>query len=416
MELTGSAFCCEVPDDWGVLRHSGCVIGTAPGGELGFTPNVVLRESRIDQRPESLAAISQANLRGIGAATSGTLVFQVEAITRGGVERRRLWMLTPVTPAGPQGFALCLLTIQELVVADGVVAELTLTMPFVEWHPDHPYQGILETLRVLPVKDRSAPESFSEVFEVTLDQWASARDGAPREDLSVVEPPPLVLAAEPFVFSSHTAEAFVTTARTRSFAPFTGGVRAELDAAGLVESNGTLSAAGFWYAEHILGGQGWTITAATRFPRRFQFWVTDSSSLFIAPHPDEPSKRLFGYCPSNDLFRILLAWVRATPAWPLDAQVQLSGPELQAKIEQDASPQGQHSGDVAEFLRQPWHCLSLTDDDDEAHLTWVHTPDRGDAMIWGAPSLRNLRRDLSVRLDPEEPFWFHLTATIAERR
>ena len=41
------------------------MIGTAPAALTGFTPNVVLRESQVEERPDTLAAISQANLRGV---------------------------------------------------------------------------------------------------------------------------------------------------------------------------------------------------------------------------------------------------------------------------------------------------------------------------------------------------------------
>ena len=415
MELVGSTFSCEVPDDWQETRQPGCVIAAAPTGELGFTPNVVLRESRIEQRPDTLAAISQANLRGVAEASPGTMVIQVESLTRHGVEHRRLWLLTPVLPEGTQGISLCLLTIQELVVLDQVVAELTLTMPFVEWRPGHPYQDILGSLQAIPPAERVSPPSSSDVPDVVLDAWATARDGAPREDLSVVEPPPLVLPVPPLVFSSHTAEAFVTTVSTRAFTPFTGRAREELMAADLIEADGTFNAAGFWYADHILSGQGWTITAAARFPRRFQFWVTDSSTVFIAPHPEQPSNRLLGYCHSNDLFRILLAWVKAIPAWQLDLGLELSRADLQAKIEKDVLPTGPTDGDAAEFLRQPWQYLSLTDDDDEPHLNWIHTPERGDALNWVQSSLLNFKRKISLRQDPAEPFWLRLTATIAEK-
>lgn len=415
MQLVGSTFWCEVPDGWQETRQPGCVIAAAPTGELGFTPNVVLRESRIEHRPDTLASISQANLRSVTETSPGTMVIQVEALIRDGAEHRRLWLLTPVAPEGTRGISLCLLTIQELVVVDQVVAELTLTMPFVEWHPGHPYQDILATLRAMPPAERVAPPGSSEVPDVGLDAWATARDGAPREDLSVVQPPPLVLATEPLVFSRHTTEAFVTAVSTRAFPPFTGRARDELMAADLVESDGTFNAAGFWYADHILSGQGWTITAAARFPREFQFWVTDSSTLFIAPHPEQPSNRLMGYCHSNDLFRILLAWSRITPAWRMDVELEISRADLQAKVERDVLPPGPADGDVAEFLRQPWHHMSLTDAEGEPHLNWLHTPQRGDALNWVSSSLRNLRRKVSVRQDPKEPFWFRLTATIAEK-
>ena len=55
MLLTGSSFCCDLPDGWSVSGEAGCVIGTAPTPLMGFTPNVVLRESQVDGRPDTLA-------------------------------------------------------------------------------------------------------------------------------------------------------------------------------------------------------------------------------------------------------------------------------------------------------------------------------------------------------------------------
>lgn len=411
MQLVGSVFTCEVPDDWREVRQPGCVIAAAPRAQAGFTANVVLRESRIEQRPDALASVSQANLRGVSGTESGTTVFHVEALTHLGAEHRRLWMLTPVAPEAAQGHTLSLLTIQDLVVVQGFVAELTLTMLFAEWRPHHPYQAILDTLHPMPVAEHVAPPTTADVPAAVLDQWATARDGAPREDLSVVQPPPLVLSAAPFTLGGEAAEAFVTSAQRRSFAPFTGQARQDLLATGLVAEDGLLTSAGFWYADHVLSGEGWTITVVGSPSRKFQFWVTDSSTLFIAPHPEQPEQRLLGYCHSNDLFRILLGWVHATPAWPMNVTMTLTRAELETKVERDVTPPGHHDPDTTEFLRQPWRYLSLTASDGEAHLNWIHTPMRGQALNWATPTPG---APLPIRQDPDQPFWLRLTATIAE--
>ena len=70
MQLLGSTFFCEIPDGWSEAREPGCVVATAPAPVLGFTPNAVLRESRVEERPDILAAVSQANLRAFGKETT----------------------------------------------------------------------------------------------------------------------------------------------------------------------------------------------------------------------------------------------------------------------------------------------------------------------------------------------------------
>ena len=47
--------------------------------------------SQVDGRPDTLAAISQANLRGVRDGIPGTLVLQVDPLQQHGVEQRRIW-------------------------------------------------------------------------------------------------------------------------------------------------------------------------------------------------------------------------------------------------------------------------------------------------------------------------------------
>ena len=95
MQLLGSTFFCEIPDGWAEAREPGCVVATAPAPVLGFTPNAVLRESRVEERPDILAAVSQANLRAFGKDAPGTLVVRVEGRQIGrrrvGKECRSRW-------------------------------------------------------------------------------------------------------------------------------------------------------------------------------------------------------------------------------------------------------------------------------------------------------------------------------------
>lgn len=414
MHLLGSTFCCEVPDEWREIKQPGYVVAAAPSSSLGFTPNVVLRESIVEGRPDALAAISQANLRSV-AEVPGTVVVHVEAVERHGEEHRRIWMLTPVAPEEIHGNILCLLIVQDLVVTDGAIAELTLTLPLIEWTPGDHHQAILDTLRALPPAERNAPATTSTIPEVTLDEWATARDGAPREDLSVLTPPNLMLQAEPLVLSDATATTFFAHAEQRVFTPVTGQVRDELAAAGLVEQDGSPTGAGFWYIDHLLSGAGWNITVATPTPHVFRFWVTDATTIFTAPHPDEDGATLLAYCPSNDLFRILLGWVTATPAWPMDVHLELSGQQLQDKLERDTLT-FTGSDDAAEFAKHPWTLLSLRNSADETFLNWIHTSSRGQAAAWFEPTLRNANDLITVRQHIDAPLWLQLMSTIAENQ
>ena len=321
MQLPGSTFTCEVPDGWSETREPGCVIAAAPTGQLGFAANAVLRESRIEQRPDSLAAVCQANLRAVHEMP-GALVTQVEALELHGVEHRRIWMLCPATSEEIHGNILSLLSIQDLTVVGGAVAELTVTQPLIEWTPNDRCQGILETLQAMPSAERVLPPTTADVRAPALDEWASRRDGLPRENLSVIRPPSLVLQAEPFTLNEEAAT-YITKPVSRAFTPLTDEARAELTAYDLVDANGAFNARAYWYADHMITGAAWTITVEAPTPREFQFWVTDTTTVFVAPHPEEPGKKLLGYCPSNDIFRLAIAWVEATPSWPLDVYLEI---------------------------------------------------------------------------------------------
>lgn len=197
MRVTGSTFGCEVPEGWSTTGEPGCVIATAPEQLTGFVPNVVLRESRVEERPDTPAAVSQANLRGLREGVPGTLVLEVSAPVAGGLEHRRLLMLSPTRTQETHGNVMSVLSLQELVVAAGAVAELTVTVPLFDFQPGDEFHRILDSSGPFPQAERTAPPTQSTVAEPTLDIWTSTRDGSPREDLSVATLPTLVLPEEP---------------------------------------------------------------------------------------------------------------------------------------------------------------------------------------------------------------------------
>ena len=127
MKLTGCCFALDVPPAWRMETNDGVVIAASDESFAGFTPNVVLRESRLT-RPEltSLAAASQANLAVLSTQLPGSFFFHVEALpdanaAPGPAERRRLWAFSTLKIPEAHGNALCLLMIQDLLVVDDVI-------------------------------------------------------------------------------------------------------------------------------------------------------------------------------------------------------------------------------------------------------------------------------------------------------
>lgn len=410
MILAGSTFCCDLPEDWSVAREPGCSIGTAPETLMGFRPNVVLRESQVDEGPDTLAAISQANLRGVGDGVPGTLVLQVDPLQQHGVEQRRITMLSPVRPEDMHGNTICVISIQHLAVAHGVVAELTLSLPLFDFQPGDPHHHILETLRPLPDGQRGLPPTRSEVPEPTLDAWASNHDGAPRESLSVVALPRLVLPDEPITIGSATAAALVKGAGRGLLPRLKGEARDELAEAGLVDRKGRLAGNGFWYGSHFHQGLPWLLSTTAPANTDFRFWMTDSTTVFLCPHPELAGKFLLGWDTTYDFFRILLTWVRHRPSWPLELHLSLTTEQVQAKVESGAAP-ATTTPEAAEFSAQRWSAWSLDCLAADRTVTWFHTPSRGDVLAFAAPP-PDERRRVILEQDPMDPLWAALIRAV----
>ncbi|RRD03538.1 hypothetical protein EII34_13165 [Arachnia propionica] len=401
MQLKGMTFCFDVPDDWESTHRPGHVIAASPTPVLGFAPNAVLRESRIEDTGDALAAVSQARLRASENLLPGTLPLGVQALVRHDVEHRRLWFLLPLQLEALHGNVLSVLGMQEIAVVDEVVAELTVTVPLVGWSPGDGYHAMLDTLRPLPSGERMKPLGMTEVAAAELDEWATARDGVPREQLSGAPPTELVLQAPPIVLSNQTAEHFLANAANRVFAPVTGEVRQELAAGGIVDDTGNLTPDGFWYVDHILSGQSRKISFAGPGRNAVRFWFTDPSAVFVIPHPEQEGHSLLGFCPSNDLFRLVLSWAGLTLSWPMEVRLELEEGVFRAKADHGVVPEG-HDGDAAEFLTEDWQLTSLSGPNGSI-LTWVHTRTRGDAMVRDGSRLDNT---ILIEQDPSEPFWW----------
>lgn len=135
MLAAGDFFGFQMPVGWTREDGSGLVVCAAPPSELGFSPTLVLRESRLGSlAPTTLASLSSANISAVYEQVHGSHVVRVEALPEPHDpvvgERRRLWILTPAVVLEDR--VLTLLTMQDLVATDSAVAELTATMALID--------------------------------------------------------------------------------------------------------------------------------------------------------------------------------------------------------------------------------------------------------------------------------------------
>lgn len=389
MEVSGTAFSFEISDSWEIIPSEGMVVVSAEPGYLNFRPTFVLREFRIDDfRPDVLASISQANLRGLPETMQGAYAVQVEAIPDGNAgpgprERRRITALAPMLP--PNKDALGLLMIQDLLVVGEAVAELTLTVPVMSWQPDGLIQQTLNTLRPLPRP--GLPETVVQVPNAELDQWATARDGAPREKVAVQGHLPLALLGKVFALSITAMSELKDLAPSRFFGRKVRqpALRDELAAAGIVDADGKPTEVGTSLLDIIQHGNAWSleVSGLMEDARSIEGWgVEDASLLFVGPSPKDPIDGMgfVGYCSTDDLPRVLLMWSGTQPGWQMSFRLpELSAREVAGRLI-DVPISYQLDDDAAEFESQPWRCFSYSDVTGKEGVTWVTTPDRGAAL------------------------------------
>lgn len=402
MRIHGNAFECTVPEHWSELAAPDRVHAASPFPVEGVAPQMIMREFRVTPGPEILAAAAQSALRVV----DDSLVIQVEPITRHGAERRRIWALTPVI-SEEDGHTVTALTIRDLVVMEGLLADVTLTLPLAHWKPQDSHLTILDSLRLRPVAERLTPNGTASFATPTLDDVATRRDGVPREDLSVVPRPAPALPHGPAELSSAAAAVLVNNIQVRGDHVPAGEVGDELVAAHLLRADRHLSVTGHHYAHHVLNGTGWRISMHPG-DRQIRFWTTEDTTALLVPHPEEEGRSLLGWCTTDDLFRLLLTWVAPAPAWPRDLTLRLGRRRLRAKVEQGRNPGRNHAGDTAEFLRHDWTSLSLTDMWAAPVLEWINSTGGGSAVVHIDRPLRRV----SLRQDPEEPLWQQLLTTL----
>ena len=413
MELTGCCFALDVPPAWRMETNDGLVIATSDESFAGFTPNVVLRESRL-RRPEptSLAAASQANLAVLSTQIPGSFFFHVEALpdanaTPGPAERRRLWAFSTLKIPEAHGNALCLVMIQDLLVVGDVIAEVTATVPLMAWHRGSVYESILDSLRPLPPRARRVPHTDSDVFTVDLDDWASNRDGVPREKLDVQPDPVPALAGEIATLSEGAFKALDDLALlgySKKTSKFSATGR-ELRRAGLIDDPGTLTETGEWVAAHLREGNRITALADTSPPQLLTFWINDMTSLVVIPVIDDSSGQadyLLGNCLVDDISRFLLLWAGVRPSWPMEFEYSFPQPELIAKLLADTPPRSATGSDAIEFSRQPWTTISLNGpEEEEPAIAWVTTSQRGAGILYE----KDAEDRVAIARNSTEPLW-----------
>ena len=418
MELNGAAFSFETPDAWEIIPAEGMVAASAPPDYLGFRPTIVLRESRIDNpAPTTLASISQANLRAIPQEVAGAYVVNVEAIPDGDAgpgprERRRIWALAPVKP--PTDDLLGVIMIQDLMVAGNSIAELTLTLPVVTWRPDGSFERILDSLR--PLEHGVLPQLTTQVPEAVLDQWATARDGVPREDVTVQGYLSPVLLGNTYELSPGA----LTELKSLSSAGFFGRrarnqlPREELRGAGFIDDNGSPTELG----EVVLGmfnhGKHWVLenSGPEEDNRGMDGWsMEEATLLLIGPSPQEPvgGKIRLARCATDDLARVLLMWSGTQPGWR--TSFSLPGIKIQEMLEHlvgQPLPQ-QLGGDAAAFADEPWQQFSFIDDSAKNGVVWITTPHRGSALCYQ----ESHQDEVTIASFDDQPLWAYLSLTAA---
>lgn len=425
MRVSGRCFGFEVPEGWQVRQaaEQGAVIVTADRPVGTFTPTFVLRESRLPEGEagEQLAALTQANLAALGREIEGAWAASVDALPEGAGtgahgERRRLWALSPAHSQSQD--IVSLLMVQDLLIAHGVVAELSVTVPLGGWKPQGTLESVLDSLHPLD-GGQEPPETRAEPMPVRLDERLTQRDAVPRERLAVQERRPLRLAGLNMELPRAACDAFQSAmkrtrlSRHRAFTEIASDEGRALLASGLVDEHGYLSEQGRSMARSMRRGWHWRVTKLGREDFSLQGWAgLESTFIMAAPSDaegDDAPYRL-GFCSSEDVLRIILAWTGTGPGWPMSFQMRyLASEAMRAKCQGNVPlPMFLH-GDAATFAAAPWSRFLLSDDRGVTELSWISTPDYGTAITEEHEGRSTVTVTSS---DPGLPFWVRLAASI----
>ncbi|MDO5051436.1 MAG: hypothetical protein Q4E05_00905 [Pseudoclavibacter sp.] len=447
MILEGERFGVELPLGWRVRESSGARIAESPSGAAPLRGALVLREWRLrTPRPTALADVSHAAMLEFPRRVPGARIVHVESLVGplSRLEHRRIWGLVPLPAAGGSGTAV--LVVHEIAVAGEAVAEVTMTIPprlaqarrllpvppEPGSYPDPasapPEPMSLQDLLTLPGStglvrlpdSRSArPAVELDVPAAELDEWATARDGAPRERIPAHPDGPLRVFGLDVLLPETAMRVFESalSAEPRAGRPLlrTGGPQAAaLHEAGLLDERGRLSSAGLAVAELRRAGSSWTLGVAAGGEGPHGWMHGADAVAVLPPRPEEPREatRRLVHCPVEDLSRIVLHWSGHQAGWALDFRLpplpygvvrgkegrsapfplpggvrsQFSIPALPPPFPSQAQLDERARSDAAEFARAPWREFRLdvtTGAEAAKPLRWVQTSGRGTAWLEG---------------------------------
>ena len=258
-----------------------------------------------------------------------------------------------------------LLMIQDLLVVGEAVAELTATLPLAAWQRESPYEAFLMSLQPLP-EQQGVLHTTVDVAPAKLDEWATERDKAPREALTVQVKPDL---APPWATISLTKADFDAFERmVREYVRFRADpsevVDRRLMAANLFDEVGKPTEIGSWIRKIMLRGNSWKAEKAMQYPASFRVWAMGNSSLIVTTSPDAGAGLMqcsIEYCPTEDIGRHLLVWSGLQPSWAMKFTMKISKQAFENKIDGDVCPSAVFEDDAAVFCRESWGFVLLSD-------------------------------------------------------
>lgn len=383
----------DVPPGWGSIPTADGVMIGAPARH-GFQPNIVVRESRTTA---TLPDLAQANALATLHDIEDAYVCSVTAATSNHLHRRRIVALTPTVL---QNTPICLETVQDLMIVDGVAVEATATTPLLfgaELRDD--LREVLDSVAVLPATWRRQPPLRSELPAARLDAQASAAAGCPLEELNVLHGVQrfAINDSQRRISPGALAELERVIGAGRLFVPRVVAGTIEFDilrAAALIEGDGTLAAAGRRVADLQRHGRAWTIERDRGDKhRRMRCWTHDGATLVIAdPTPEDDEHGWddvirIGIVGPDELIRIVHAWTDLSPAWPTADSL---APQPLARLLNKVTGRSRLPDESAPLAAAAWEYFVVS---------VAEVPDENVAWMWAdglGPALLQPDRDLYV--------------------
>lgn len=402
MLAAGDLFGFQMPVGWTREDDAGLVICAAPPSDLGFSPTLVLRESRLESSaPTALASLSSANISAVYEQVHGSHVVRVQALPDPyalAAERRRLWILTSAVVRGDR--VLTLLTMQDLVTIDSAVAELTATMALIDAEMQPVLQEALDSLSPLPPERRRVPSTTSSPGPTEFDEWATARDGKPRELIPSPGTTAFPLESEGLI-SQHSFNKIASLNQSsQAMRRLHFHASSELTRAGIMADH-EYTPFGQRVLHTLINGNHWECRRMLGVAASFKAWSAGNDTLVAQSGGALPEGMCrFGFCESNDVARHLLRWSGVQASWDVSFEATTTLPELERKTSELSDVPVFDTGEAKEFSEQPWNFYVLEDDTTAQAISWVATAQRGVAFAHHLPHNR-------VRLTqtPDLPMW-----------